>query len=63
MGWKTIKRLVGHGQTHYRDQKKLSHVLICHCSPHMQVEPFLSEKLRKISKAAMRHLRNHNEKL
>lgn len=44
-------------------KKTVSHVLICYCSPHVQVEPFLSEKLRKISKATMKHLRNHNEKL
>lgn len=43
MGFKTIKRLVGHGQLHHIEQKTISHVLISYCSLHMQVGPFPME--------------------
>lgn len=43
MGFKTIKRWVGHGQLHYTEQKTISHILINYCSLNMQVDPFPME--------------------
>lgn len=43
MRFKTIKRLVDHGQLHYIEQKTISHVLISCCSLHMQVDLFPKE--------------------